>query len=287
MPWSAGSQAVELAPYEAGSGPPVMLIAGTGYPAATWPADVVQPLAEHLTVITFDHRGTGASPGTSDQYSTRLFAADAIRLLDKLEIDSAHVVGHSMGGRVAQWMALDEPARVRTLILAASGPGHFDDVRPQTQGIPVQAALGLIERGYEEYIRSLITRTFFTPEFAAANPERVDSLIDAFWSNRPPLEDYLKHVAARQEHYTTDQLHRITQPTLVVVGDRDTHAGGTGSHWEQSRYLADHIPHAKLQVIEDARHGFFWSAPAETVAIARSWIERHDPGRAGDAGDHS
>lgn len=279
---------VELAHRVTGTGPPLLLVAGTGYPGATWPPDLVDRWAQACTVITFDHRGTGASPGTDDRYTTRLFAADALALLERLGTESAHVLGHSMGGRVAQWMALDAPDRVRTVILAASGPGQFDDTRPQTRGIPVAAAKGLIEQGYEGYLRGSITKTFFTPEFAVAKPDRVEWLIDAFWSNRPSLEDYLKHVVARQEHETTALLPRIRQPALVVVGDRDTHAGGTGSHWDQSQYLAKRLPDAKLRVIEGVRHGLFWSAPAEVGSVVADWIARHDRGSLpGAAGAHS
>lgn len=287
MPLGSDFRTVELAHRVTGSGPPLLLLAGTGYPGATWPPDLVEWWARGCTVITFDHRGTGASPATEDRYSTRMFAADAVVLLERLGIQSAHVLGHSMGGRVAQWMALDAPARVRTLILAASGPGQFDDARPQPRGIPVAAAKGLIEQGYEAYLRGSITRTFFTPEFAAAHPDRVEWLIDAFWSGRPPLEHYLKHVAARQEHETTALLPRIRTPALVLVGDRDTHVGGTGSHWDQSQYLAQHLPDAKLEVIEGARHGMFWSAPAETGAAVADWIARYEGGDApgGSPGD--
>lgn len=259
-----------------GSGPPLVLVAGTGYPGATWAPDLLQPLADRYTVVTFDHRGTGGTPGTVDRYSTRTFAADLVGLLDELRLDDAHILGHSMGGRVAQWVALDAPSRVRTLILAASGPGHFDPGQPQTQGIPVQTALGLAQLGYEQYMRSLITRSFFTDEFVAQHPDRVAWLIHAFWEQRPKLEDYLKHVAARQEHRTTDRLAEITHPVLVIVGDQDTHVGGTGSHWDQSHYLAEHLPIAELAVIRDAKHGWFWSSPVQTAALLSDWIDRQE-----------
>lgn len=276
MSAGTGPSAVALAHEIHGSagGPAVVLIAGTGYPGTTWPDELVRPLGQRCTVVTFDHRGTGRTPGTPDSYSTRLFAEDVATLLAELGIDAAHIVGHSMGGRVAQWLALDEPGRVRSLVLAASGPGQFESGHRQTHGIPVRAAVGLIEHGYERYMRDLITRSFFTPAFSAAHPERVEWLIRAFWNDRPPLEDYLKHVAARQEHRTTDRLHEITQPTLVLIGDADTGVGGTGSHWDQSQYLAANIPGAELRVIADAKHGFFWSHPGPTVELLTAWIDR-------------
>jgi pimeloyl-ACP methyl ester carboxylesterase len=263
---------VRLAHWAVGDGPPLLLIAGTGYPGTTWPSELIERLAEGCTVITFDHRGTGESPAPHGHYSSRLFAADSLRLLDELRIDSAHLIGHSMGGRVAQWMALDAPDRVRSLILAASGPGQFDDSRPVTRGVPLAAAVALAEHGYRGYLERQITRTFFTPEFAARHPESVRRLIDAFWERRPSIEAYVRHVIARQEHDTTRWLDRIMQPTLVLVGDRDTHQGGTGSHWDQSQYLAAHIPNAELAVIEGAAHGYFWSHAQASAEIVMKWV---------------
>ena len=265
---------VSLAHTVRGSGSPLVLVAGTGYPGVTWPPEIVDPLSERHAVVTFDHRGTGRTPGTAGPYSTRLFAADLAVLLDELGFEAAHVLGHSMGGRVGQWLALDAPNCVRSLILAASGPGQFDPGHRQVQGIPVGTALGLIEKGYEQYMRDQITGSFFTGAFADADPERVAWLVRAFWSGRPPLEDYLKHVAARQEHRTTDRLAEITQHTLVLIGDADTHVGGTGSHWDQSQYLAARLPRAELQVIGGAKHGFFWSHPQRTVELLTAWMDR-------------
>ena len=258
-----------------GSGDPIVLVAGTGYPGATWGPDVVEPLAARHTVVTFDHPGTGATPPGQERYSTRGFAADAVGLLDALGLPAAHVVGHSMGGRVAQWMALDRPDRVRSLILAATGPGQFRDDRPVTRGVPVHTALDLVERGYEGYMADHIARTFFTPEFVDASPAIVDRLVRAFWDHRPSLEEYLRHVVARQEHQTADRLAEITLPTLVLVGDRDTHVAGTGVHRDQSAYLAEHIPGSTLVVLPGVTHGFFWQTPEAAVRQILDWTAGH------------
>ncbi len=265
---------VPLAHRVHGQGPVLMLVAGTGYPGATWPDALVGPLAQRHTVVTFDHRGTGATPGTADEYTTRLFAADAIGLLEELGVDRAHVLGHSMGGRVAQWMALDAPERVATLILAASGPGQSRADRPQARGIPLAAAETMIELGYEGYIAHQIRTTLFTPAFIERQPEVVDRLISAFWEHRPSLRDYLKHVVARQGHQTAELLDRIGQPTLVLVGELDTHVGGTGSHLEQSEYLAAHLPDAELRTVPGCRHGYFWQDPERSTAEVLGFLAR-------------
>ncbi|HEX9269719.1 MAG TPA: alpha/beta hydrolase [Candidatus Limnocylindria bacterium] len=254
-----------------GSGVPLVLIAGTGYPGATWPPDLIEPLARTHAVLTFDHRGTGGTPPSAGAYSTRLFARDALGLMDGLGLGPAHVLGHSMGGRVAQWMALDRPERIRTLILAATGPGQFDPAKPVTRGIPVHAAKAMIELGYERYMRDHIAATFFTSEFRAEHPDRVRWLHEAYWQHRPDLENYLKHIVARQEHQTAERLAEIRMPVLVVIGDRDTAAMGTGVHTEQSDFLIRHLPNATQRTVDGAAHGFFWQLPERTVEIILEW----------------
>jgi pimeloyl-ACP methyl ester carboxylesterase len=258
-----------------GSGVPLLLIAGTGYPGATWPDELVAPLAERHLVITFDHRGTGRTPPSSERYSTRLFARDALGILDAIGGEPAHVLGHSMGGRVAQWMALDRADRIRSLIFAASGPGQFRDDRPVTRGVPVHTAKDLVEMGYERYMREHTAATFFTPDFATSHPDRVEWLHQAFWSNRPDLENYLRHVVARQEHQTADRIHEIALPTLVLIGDRDTAAMGTGVHTEQSDFLLAHLPNATKRVIAGGAHGYFWQMPEETARAILEWTAAH------------
>ncbi len=258
-----------------GSGDPLVLIAGTGYPGATWPDEFVAPLAERHAVLTFDHRGTGATPASAERYSTRLFARDVLGLMDGLELGRAHVLGHSMGGRVAQWMALDRPDRVRSLILAATGPGQFRDDRPVTRGIPIHAAKDLAEMGYERYMREHIAATFFTPEFAATHPERARWLHEAFWAHRPDLENYLRHVVARQEHQTAERLGEIRQPALVLIGERDTAAMGTGRHTEQSDFLMERLPNATRRAIAGVAHGYFWQEPEQTARIVLDWTAGH------------
>jgi len=258
-----------------GSGDPVVLVAGTGYAGATWSPRLVEPLAERHAVLTFDHRGTGVTPPTAERFSTRLFATDAIALMDALGLPAAHVVGHSMGGRVAQWMALDRPERVRSLVLAATGPGQWDGGSPVQRGIPMHTALAMIEHGYEGYMREHIPATFFTPEFVASDPDVVDWLVRAFWDSRPSLESYLRHVVARQEHQTADGLADISRPSLVLIGDRDRHQGGTGVHWEQSQALLAAVPGAVLEVIPDASHGYFWQVPELSAGILLDWAAAH------------
>lgn len=254
-----------------GRGTPLLLVAGTGYPGATWLLpELVDELARHHTVVTFDHRGTGGTPGDEQPYTTRRFAADALALLRALGRGPAHVVGHSMGGRVAQWMALDEPAAMRSLVLAATGAGGRGNPG-QPAGLPVDAMAAMVEHGYRGYMERHIASTFFTPEYAASCPQRVRWLIDAFWDNRPSVRDYLRHMAARQDHDTSGLLGEIRVPALVLIGEADVRRGPTGSHFDQSKYLHEHLPSARMQVLPDLSHGMFWQAPQTIAAALIQW----------------
>lgn len=249
-----------------GSGAPVVLVAGTGYPGATWPQAVIDPLVERWAAVTFDQRGTGLSQGTDGPYTTRLFASDVAAIVDDLGLGPAHVIGHSMGGRVAQWLAVDRPDTVASLVLAASGPGHGGDTAHAGTGVPIRTVLRLVDEGYEGFIRGLQRRTFFTDGFADTHASAVSWLGDAFWQNRPDLENYLKHVIARQTHDSSGVLGAIRAPTLVIVGEEDTHEGDTGSHVDQSRYLAERIEGATLEMVPGVRHGLFWEHPERSMA---------------------
>jgi pimeloyl-ACP methyl ester carboxylesterase len=258
-----------------GDGPALLMVAGTGYPGGTWHPALLDVLSARHTVITYDHRGTGGSRGATSDFSTRTLAADALGLLAALDVTTAHVLGHSMGGRVAQWMAVDGPQRVRSLVLAASGAGARPGSEGHTLGVPVAAATGMVEEGYEAYVRRVQRETFFTEEFAPAHPEMVEWLARAFWAGRPSVRDYFQHVAARQQHDTLDRLRDITQPALVLVGDRDTHRRGTGSHVEQSEHLARELPRADLVVLPGVKHGYFWEAPEKSASVVLEWLAAH------------
>lgn len=260
-----------------GQGPPLLMIAGTGGSGAKWrTGPSARIAAAGYTVITYDHRGVGKSDKPDVPYSTRLFAADAVGLLDALKIKQAHVFGHSMGGRVAQWVALDNPDRVRSLILSGTGPGEIDSGFKLTRGIPLDMAVELIEKGYEGYMRAHVaSEFFFTPEYVRQHPEVVKLLYDEAMANRPPVKLYLRHVIARQEHQTAEILHTIKAPTLVIVGASDQVVRGTGNHFRTAKFLADHIPGAEFKAIEGGAHAYFWEQQDDAVAAVLDFLQRH------------
>ena len=261
----------------AATGPPLLVLNGLGGNLLEWMPFQVPAWSAAYRVILYEHRGTGRSSYVDEAFTTRTLAADAVGLLNALEIsEPVHVLGPSHGGRIAQWVALDYPERVRSLVLAATGPGQIDPSFAPTRGIPLHVVEGMVEKGFERYMREHLGGDFFfSPEFRQRRPEVVDEHVALYFKHPTPLRSYLRHTIARQTHQTLDRLHEIRAPTLVIVGEHDTAAIATGNHVATSRVLAERIPNAELVLVKDAAHSFFQEAPEEANVHVLEFLRRH------------
>jgi aminoacrylate hydrolase len=250
-----------------GSGPPVLLIAGTACDGAFWKPHQVPDLARDHTVITFDQRGIGKTVLRGNDYATSTLAVDAAELIKSIGLGPAIVVGHSMGGRVAQLVALDHPETVKALVLASSGSGY-----KFKGGIPPKIALGIINLGYERYIREHNANIGFSKAFREANPARVAQCIDFLLNALPSVEIYFEHVNARQFHDTTARLKDIKAPCLVTVGDDEVHGLSDTTHVASAEVLFRSIPGAKFELIRGGGHFYHFSHPEEINRVTRNFI---------------
>src|SRR5919202_6153622 len=268
MPTAKLPTGVDLYYESHGADEPLVLLPSTAFAGDVWHLEQVGPLAERLNLIILDVRGTGRSSRPNRVYTIEQMAADVIALLDHLDVPAAHVLGHSMGGRIALQMALDHPGRVKSLILAATGSGIAG--RPGEQCVPGLShgfVMSLLERGFDGHVRHEIMEgsTFFTPEFRERHADRVQALYDVVVRStaRPP--EYLRLVAARQAWEATHRLGDVAVPTLVVVGSADT---GGSNHVYQAEALPARIPNAGYKMLPRPTHGLFLEQPAQTKA----WI---------------
>jgi 3-oxoadipate enol-lactonase len=217
-----------------GAGDPLLLVSGFALPAAVL-EPVVAPFAQHYQCITFDHRGSGASRGRVLPMTTARMAADAVRVLDALGLESAAVYGLSLGGMVAQEMAIRFPDRVRGLILGATSPGGLSAVWPDSGTVlsSIFANTGGLGRGTVTH----------------------------------PLGAWAQAWAATL-HDSGSRLGRIRAPTLVLHGDCDGLVP-VGN----ARLLARRIPRAELVILAGEGH-FFAFEQAEAVAdIVMDWLD--------------
>lgn len=239
-----------------GSGPPVVLINGIGSPRAAW-NEQAGVLAQYFTVLTFDNRDVGETGAGSDPkpYAMRQFADDLAGLLDALEWPSAHVVGASMGGAIAQEFAVNYPDRTRSVTIVCSWPksdpwmvelmSQWDDV-------------------FEMQGRVAWDRTtwlwVFTERFFNADPSPLPGLL-AESENMPfpqSFESYMRQSAAFKAFDIIDRLPSISSPAHVIVGEEDIY-----TPLRYSLEITNAIPGATLTVIPEAGHGVFWEQIAE------------------------
>jgi pimeloyl-ACP methyl ester carboxylesterase len=254
---------------EYGKGRPMVFLSETACDGEVWKIYQVEEFSRDHRVIIHDYRGTGQSSKPSEDYTTTMFAEDVVALMDHLDAEDAIIVGHSMGGRVAQLIALDHPQKAHKLVLASSG-AHY----PLTKGLPLKICKEMIEWGYEKYEREHTILVGWTEEYVKGNPEKIDRYLKVRMQNLCPVEFYLRHLLARQTHDTSQRLKDITQPTLVLVGEDDRNMTSEINHRMSSEILAKGIPNAKLVVLPNERHSYFFSNPAEAHRVIREFI-RH------------
>lgn len=258
-----------------GQGEPLVLIPSTAFSADVWKPYQVPGLSKSLNLITHDPRGCGRSKVVQEIYTIDQMANDDVALLDHLGIRSAHVLGHSMGGRIGLSMALNFPGRVKSLILAASGSGPAARTGPDCiPGLPHRTVVELVEMGFEKAIRHEIcgSDTFFTKDFRERYPEKVEELFKLAWATHAKLSEFIHLIIARQNFEATHRLGDVRVPALVVIGDGDA---GRSNHLAQAEVLAKRIPGAELKVLKRQSHGFFWQAPEETNDLILSWVKKH------------
>jgi len=250
-----------------GDGPAFLFCSVTGLDHQAWKFHQVREFSRDHKVIIFDYRGTGKSSKAIQQYSIKMFTDDAAALLDHLDVKQAIVCGHSMGGVVAQLLALDYPSKVKKLILASSGSSH-----PAAHGIPFAMCRDMVRKGFEGYIREHTIETGWTKEFVASHPDLIEKFLQVRMSGIAPLENYLYFVLARQDHDHTARLKEIRVPTLVLVGDDEKHGASDKTHWHSAHELAREIPNAKLVVLTREGHHYLATNPDEAHKAIREFI---------------
>lgn len=235
-----------------GRGEPLVLIMGFAGTRMGW---IFQRLAfrKHFQVITFDNRGVGRSDKPSGPYSMRAMADDAIGLMDYLGIDKAHISGVSMGGMIAQEVAINYPERVRRLVLGCTF-ARIDETGGHSS--EYVKALGLGENSSEDELRSLAIGKVLGAVFSLAFNKRLYRMSIVPLSKVYARLLATKGVAAQFEaivcHDTLDRLHLIEAPTLVIMGTQDRLIRPTSSE-----AIANMIPNARLVKVEDGSHAFF------------------------------
>jgi pimeloyl-ACP methyl ester carboxylesterase len=252
---------------EHGAGEPLVLIPGFGTGLWIWYRQI-PALAEHFRVIAFDPRGVARSDKPDEPVLMRGYADDVAALLEALNVESAHVLGASFGGFVAQEFALAEPKRTRRLVLCCTsfgGPRHCPPAPETLQAIASTKGLNTEERVRENLLLA------FSPAFVSEQAEEVERVIALRAENDVPEYAYLRQLQAAMAFNAEERVANISAPTLVITGDADVIV----PH-ENSANLAAQIPGARLRVVEGGSHTFFIERPEEFNSAVIEFIKSLD-----------
>lgn len=251
---------VHIAWERRGAGAPLLLVHGLGYARWGW-EPVVEPLAERFEVLLFDNRGIGESDAPPGPYTVGELAADAVGVLDEAGVERAHVLGTSLGGMVAQELALVWPERVEKLVLACTTPGG-----PHALPMPEQTVRLMAEAPSLEPLVAL--RRFVENALAPGAPqELVERILTHRVRTAQPREAWLAQASAGMGFDAWDRLAAIAAPTLVLHGGADA-VVAVGN----AELLAGRIQGARVEFFERAGHLFFWEQPERFVSVVAEFL---------------
>jgi pimeloyl-ACP methyl ester carboxylesterase len=253
---------IELDCERSGSGPPLLMIMGMSGTQLHWGEPFLAPLREHFEVIVYDHRGVGDSTRLEGRVSIAQMAEDAAGLLAALEIDSAHVLGISMGGMIAQELALAHPELVRTLALGCTYcGGEGSSLASAEVGQRLFEAMSSGDRRL-----ALGVAWEINVSAALAGDEDAFAAFLAIAEQRAvAVNVVMAQAQAIAAHDTQTRLPELTMPTLVVHGTDDQMLPVANGH-----LVASAIPGSRLEILDDVGHLFFWERPELTAELLRA-----------------
>jgi pimeloyl-ACP methyl ester carboxylesterase len=258
---------IELDYERAGSGPPLLLIMGLSGTALHWGEPFLAVLREDFDVITYDHRGVGASSRLTGPITIEQLAKDADGLLAGLKIDSAHILGISMGGMIAQELVLAHPERVRTLTLGCTSAGGNGSLRPAPE-VTQKLAAGMMSGEPEHAIRAAwevnVSASF------AADSQAWERFLEIGLRRAVAVQVIMAQMRAILGHDTSGRLAEVTPPTLVVHGTLDQMLPEPNG-----RMIAELIPGARLETRDGVGHLFFWEEPEHSAELVRAHAGAH------------
>ena len=231
-----------------GDGFPLLLINGLGSDHREWLCQLPD-FTPNFRVVVFDNRGAGDSAVPPGPYTTDGMADDAAALLAALGIDRAHVLGVSLGGMIAQELALRHSGRVERLVLACTTPGGKAAARPSDAAL--SAFIRSPEGSPEEDLRRMIP-FLYTERFAREHPDAIDTFVARRLAHPTSLEGHAAQLAAAIGHASGDGLAAVRARTLVIAGTEDRLVPP-----ENSQRIASIVPGATLVLLPGAPHRLF------------------------------
>jgi 3-oxoadipate enol-lactonase len=259
---------IELSYERAGSGPVLLLIMGMSGTFDHWDAGFLEDLRRDFDVILYDHRGVGSSTRLGQgRLTIAQLAEDAAGLLAALQVDTAHVVGISMGGMVAQELTLAHPERIDTLTLGCTYCGG------EGSALAAEEVMRRLAEGMSSGVRERAIRAAWeanvSPAFAA-NEEAYRRFLGIGLRRAVPVVTIMAQMRAIAAYDTSTRLPGLRLPTLVIHGTLDEMLPVQNGHM-----IAGLIPGSHLEILDGIGHLFFWEQPAHSAELIRAHAAVH------------
>ena len=251
----------ELHYLRAGEGEPLLLIQGMSATHLAWGRPFLDELERSFDAIVFDNRGMGLSAQAELPFTIADLAADTAALLDALELETVHVAGISMGGMIAQELALAHPERLRSLTIGASycgGPEGTLMAPEDLQMLGTAYASGVPEQVFRAMWEINLSPGFRADDSRFAAFSEMGSALPA------PQPVVLQQMQACAAHDTHTRLGQIELPTLVIHGDADRLL-----RYPNGQQIAAAIPGARLETLGGVGHMFWWEQPQRSAELIR------------------
>lgn len=249
-----------------GDGVPLLLIAGLGYACWCW-RELREALRGEADVVAFDNRGAGRSDKPDGPYSIALLADDAAAVLEAEGLRDAHVLGHSMGGYIAQTLALRHPERVRSLVLVGTSPGGPGTAPVPQETLEVWKLAGTLPPA--EYARRSMPKSF-APGWTERHPQEFERVLARRLEFPTPAANWRAQFDACVEFVAQGAaVEAIRQPALVIHGEEDRvvpHENGV--------LLARRLPRGRLESLPNTGHLPMLEDPRGFAARVRAHLSR-------------
>lgn len=246
-----------------GQGQPLVMIRGVGSNVDHW-YDQVPALSEKFQLLVFDNRGIARSSDPGGPFSIRDMAADTIALMEVVGIKNAHILGYSMGGMIAQEMALNHPQKVKRLILVATDCGISLRIKARPEATKLFSEM--IRLGTNE-AKLAAARCLFAKQTFENNPEVIQRYAEVSLQFAASQKMLAKQWAAVTQHDACDRLQRISSPTLAITGSEDVLIPP-----QNATVLAEQIPAAQMISIDGGGHLFLIEKPRQFNAAVIGFL---------------
>jgi len=244
-----------------GRGTPLVLVHGVGASLRSWD-DVCGVLTSDFDIIRLDLRGHGSSAPIRGGYSIDKFAADVVAIMDEAGVTKADLVGFSLGGLIAQNLAVGWPERFNRVVLLSAVAGRTAEERNK-----VVARLDMIRQGGIETILGAAHDRWFTEAFVRARPEIIEQRMAEL--RQVDIESYLEAYRVFGQTELVETLPSISHPTLLMTGELDQ-----GSNVRMAETMHRLIPNSELRILPGLKHSVLVEASVQISGHIREFLKK-------------